>query len=75
MFLFSGTFFPIDQLPTWLQPVAFVTPLFHAVELARWITLSVGPAISPWISVAYLLAWFAAGTVAAFVMFARKLRV
>ena len=75
MFLFSGTFFPIDQLPTWLQPVAFITPLFHAVELARWITLSIGPAVSPWISVAYLLAWFAAGTVAAFVMFARKLRV
>ena len=30
LFLFSGTFFPISQLPGWLQPVAWVTPLWHA---------------------------------------------
>lgn len=35
MFLFSGTFFPIDQLPGWLQPLAWITPLWHAVELCR----------------------------------------
>ena len=75
MFLFSGTFFPISQLPTWLQPVAFVTPLFHAVELARWVALGIEPAVAPWISVGYLLVWFAAGTAAAIVMFSRKLRV
>ncbi len=33
MFLFSGTFFPIDQLHPVLQPVAWVTPLWHGVEL------------------------------------------
>mgnify|MGYP000187483703 CR=1 FL=1 len=27
LFLFSGTFFPIDQLPDWMEPVAYVTPL------------------------------------------------
>jgi lipooligosaccharide transport system permease protein len=39
MFLFSGTFFPISQLPTWLQGVAYVTPLYHGVALCRDLTL------------------------------------
>ena len=39
LFLFSGTFFPISQLPDWLQPVAWVTPLWHGVELCRALAL------------------------------------
>lgn len=35
LFLFSGTFFPVDQLPDAVQPVAWVSPLWHAVEAAR----------------------------------------
>ena len=35
MFLFAGVFYPIDQLPAWLQPVAYATPLYHGVELCR----------------------------------------
>jgi lipooligosaccharide transport system permease protein len=35
MFLFSGTFFPIERLPEALQAVAWLTPLFHGVSLAR----------------------------------------
>ena len=35
LFLFSGTFFPVDQLPGWLEPVATVSPLWHGVELCR----------------------------------------
>ncbi len=35
LMLFSGTFFPIDQLPLWMQPVAWVTPLWHGVTLCR----------------------------------------
>jgi lipooligosaccharide transport system permease protein len=35
LFLFSGTFFPIEQLPDGLQPLAYVSPLWHGVELAR----------------------------------------
>lgn len=35
MFLFSATFFPLSQLPGWLQPVAWVAPLWHSVELCR----------------------------------------
>ncbi len=35
MFLFSGTFFPLSQLPALLRPVAWVLPLWHSVELCR----------------------------------------
>jgi len=35
LFLFSGTFFPISQLPRWLQFVAWATPLYHAWRCAR----------------------------------------
>ena len=35
LFLFSGTFFPVQQLPGALQPVVWVSPLWHAVEAAR----------------------------------------
>ena len=33
LFLFSGTFFPTSRLPDWLQPVSWLSPLWHAVEL------------------------------------------
>src|SRR3954449_5324944 len=35
LFLFSGTFFPIDQLPGWMQTVAYATPLWQGVDLCR----------------------------------------
>jgi lipooligosaccharide transport system permease protein len=35
LFLFSGTFFPVEQLPAFLQPIAWVTPLYHGVTLTR----------------------------------------
>lgn len=62
MFLFSGTFFPVAQLPGWLQPVAFVTPLWHGVELTRGIVLDAATAWSPLTHVAYLVACGVVGT-------------
>jgi lipooligosaccharide transport system permease protein len=35
MFLFSGTFFPVAELPSGLRPFAWLSPLWHGVELAR----------------------------------------
>jgi len=35
MFLFSGTFFPLESMPTFLQPIGWVSPLWHATELGR----------------------------------------
>jgi lipooligosaccharide transport system permease protein len=44
MTLFSGTFFPVDQLPAWLRPLAWVTPLWHGTELSRGVALgTLGP--------------------------------
>jgi lipooligosaccharide transport system permease protein len=56
MFLFSGVFFPIQQLPNWLQPVALITPLYHGVDMARAIVVGTEPAVAPWVSVTYLIA-------------------
>jgi len=39
LFLFAGTFFPIEQLPRIIQPVAWILPLWHGVALARALTL------------------------------------
>lgn len=59
LFLFSGTFFPISNLPQVLQYVAYATPLFHGVELVRKIALpdpgSVVTGIPIWVHVAYLM--------------------
>jgi len=39
LFLFSGVFFPVDQLPALLRPVAWLTPLWHGVEANRSLAL------------------------------------
>lgn len=39
MFLFSGTFFPVSRLPLPLEWLAYATPLWHAVDLCRELTL------------------------------------
>jgi lipooligosaccharide transport system permease protein len=35
MFLVAGTFFPLTQLPEWLQLLAQLNPLYHTVQLVR----------------------------------------
>jgi lipooligosaccharide transport system permease protein len=39
LFLFSGTFFPIEQLPPLIQPIAWLSPLWHGVAVARALML------------------------------------
>jgi lipooligosaccharide transport system permease protein len=39
LFLFSGTFFPIESLPSFLQPLAWLSPLWHGVDLTRGLVL------------------------------------
>ena len=51
LMLFSGTFFPIDQLPVWMQPLAWVTPLWHGVELCRDAATGTAPG---WLGLAHL---------------------
>lgn len=35
MFLFSGIFFPLDNLPPLVSKIAFFTPLYHLVNICR----------------------------------------
>ena len=62
MFLFSGTFFPISQLPGWLQPLAKITPLWHGVELTRAAALHRAPELHPVYHVLFLVGLAALGT-------------
>jgi lipooligosaccharide transport system permease protein len=59
MFLFSGTFFPIEGvLPSWLVTVITFTPLYHGIELLRGLSTGiVGPELV--VSFLYLVAFFA----------------
>ena len=38
LFLFSGTFYPLTNMPIFLQWIGWVSPLWHATELGRWLT-------------------------------------
>ena len=39
LFLFSGIFYPLDELPQWVTVVAWFTPLYHLVEITRGLVL------------------------------------
>ncbi|MHC1726941.1 MAG: ABC transporter permease [Syntrophobacteraceae bacterium] len=58
MFLFSGTFFPIESLPGWAQTLSSVLPLTHLVNLCRSLCLGELPADMLW-GVLYLILFFA----------------
>lgn len=61
LFLFSGTFFPLTQLPAAAVWVAAATPLYHGVALVRGVILGDGSLLGIWyLHVAYLLVFFAA---------------
>jgi lipooligosaccharide transport system permease protein len=73
MFLFAGVFYPVDQLPAWLRPLAYGTPLYHGVELCRAAVLErleLGPAAG---HVGVLLAVIGGGWFVASRNFTRRL--
>lgn len=53
MFLFSGTFFPVSNLPLWAKPLALAFPLYHLVELARLVCMGRCETV-PLLSILYL---------------------
>jgi lipooligosaccharide transport system permease protein len=74
MFLFSGTFYPLSTLPLALQWIGWISPLWHATELGRWI--SYGMPLPAWRiarSFAYLLAIGVVGLLLARRRFERRL--
>lgn len=75
MFLFSGTFFPVTQLPDVLQPVAYLTPLWHGVSLARGLSLGDIDPLIALVNVGYLGALLVLGIWLARRQFRKKLSV
>jgi lipooligosaccharide transport system permease protein len=73
LFLFSGTFFPIDRLPRFLQTIAALTPLYHGVALARGSALGTLDPTEAAIHVTYLSVLAVAGFVACLITFRRRL--
>ena len=75
LFLFSGTFFPIEKLPLFLQPLAWATPLYHGVSLARGFSLGQVDPMADLIHVSVLGTFAVVGLIAARITFRRRLEV
>jgi lipooligosaccharide transport system permease protein len=75
MFLFSGTFFPVSTLPTPLEVLAWLTPIWHGVTLCRDLTTGDVSAGADLLHLAYLLACVTAGLLAASITYRRRLVV
>jgi lipooligosaccharide transport system permease protein len=73
LFLFSGTFFPVAQLPGWLQVVARCTPLYQGVSLCRGFVLGRPGGWDALGHVGYLLAMLTTGVIAARLSYRRRL--
>lgn len=61
LFLFSGTFFPVSTLPSPVRPLAWLSPLWHGVELARAATTGHGALGASLAHVLFLLVCVVAG--------------
>ncbi|NDB08497.1 MAG: hypothetical protein EBX97_07515 [Actinobacteria bacterium] len=74
MFLFSGTFYPLTNMPIYIQPIGWISPLWHATELGRFLTydypISLTMAI---IHIAVMLVLLVTGLLWAFRNFERRL--
>jgi lipooligosaccharide transport system permease protein len=74
LFLFSGTFFPLEILPTGLQVIGWVSPLWHGAQWGRVLTYGL---VEPWwltlIHFAYLALWIVVGLAFGLKTFDRRL--
>jgi lipooligosaccharide transport system permease protein len=73
MSLFSGAFFPISQLPDVISWLAYLTPIWHGVDLCRMLTIGGGNAGLAVLHVAYLVILTGVGWYLAVTGFARRL--
>ncbi|MET4136619.1 lipooligosaccharide transport system permease protein [Pseudarthrobacter sp. PvP090] len=74
LFLFSGTFFPLDTLPLAVRWIGWISPIWHGTELGR--VVSYGYEEEPWLTIVhlvFLLGLAAAGWVLTKRRFARRM--
>ena len=74
MFFLSGTFFPLDSIPIYLRWVGWISPLWHATDLGRFLTY--GHDIPNWlvlVHILFLATMIVVGLILAFRAFERRL--
>jgi lipooligosaccharide transport system permease protein len=74
MFFLSGTFFPIESMPIYLRWIGWISPLWHATDLGRY--LSYGHSTPGWLvalHIAILLVMTIVGLLLSFRIFERRL--
>jgi lipooligosaccharide transport system permease protein len=72
MMLFSGVFYPLANMPPWLQALANALPLAHSIALGRPLLLGRWPE-APLVHIAVLAAYAIAGYWVALVLLRRRL--
>jgi lipooligosaccharide transport system permease protein len=72
MLLFSGVYFPVEQMPAWLRAVSAALPLSHAIDIARPLMLGKVPSDIA-LHVAVLLAYSAVAYYIALLLTRRRL--
>ena len=74
MFLFSGTFYPLELMPIYLQWIGWISPLWHATELGRFLSYGaeLGPGMLP-IHLGYFAALLVGGMWASYRKFNERL--
>jgi lipooligosaccharide transport system permease protein len=65
MFLFSGTFYPITEIPGWGRWLAYVSPLWHGTAVSRAAALGGMSGAAAVAHLAFLAGWLAVGVVVA----------
>ncbi len=74
MFLFSGTFYPLSNMPIFLQPIGWISPIWHATELGRFLTYDYPiSGIMVTVHIAVMLVLLFTGLLWAFKNFERRL--
>lgn len=73
LYMLSGTFFAVTELPGWLREIAYVTPLWQGVDLCRTLSLGTATTESTLVHVGYLGALTIAGIAAAWYRYRRQL--
>jgi lipooligosaccharide transport system permease protein len=74
MFLFSGTFYPLEQMPLFLQWIGWISPLWHSTNFAR--SISFGLEVPGWLMIvhaAFLIISLVVGMIIARKQFASRL--
>lgn len=74
LYLFSGTYFPLEAMPGWLQWIGWISPIWHGTQLAR--VANYGMVEPVWLTIVHvvvLLAFSGVGLAFAMRLFTRRL--